>query len=249
MAILTAPKNIVLALIALLTICSCGIVNTGAATIKVPEIEEEPHNALGGKKPISDWFLPQPYPGEFDVDKNNSIDLMENYTYAKAVRVIFMRSGFITEADVDKNGFVDDEEWAVTLAKKRINKEWNEVFDIDKDGVMSVEEELQGLDHMKNIHDYYDNIVSTTAEFWVQTFNLEVAMTYDKDKDYNLSDEEIGEYLTAEKKSFMISFDWNADGKIEGPEAATASHVIMTVFDEVNDYMLALKVDKYKDYL
>jgi hypothetical protein len=248
MAILTTPKNIVIALIAFLTICSCGVVNTGATTVPVPKIEE-PVNALGGKKPISDWFHPQPYPGEFDVDKNNTIDVMENYTYAKAVRVIFMRSNFITEADVDKNGFVDDREWAVTLARKRINKEWDAVFDVNKDGVMSVEEEIQGLSHIKGIRDYYDNVVSVTAKFWIQTFNWELAMSYDKDKNYNLSDEEIGDYLTAEKKNFMISYDWNADGKIEGPEQATASQVIQQVFEELNDYLLAVKVDKYKDFL
>lgn len=243
-------KQAAVTLIALLTIGSCGVVNTNPPIppVEVPVIEEE-HNALGGKKPISDWFALQPHPEDFDVDKNGVINILESYTHIKASRLCFENSAFMKDADTDQNGFVDQFEWASAIALKRIRKEWEAVFDVNKDGEMSVIEELAGLDHMHNVREYYDNVVTATAMFWLNTFDAEKAMTYDKNKNSRIDDEEIGRFLTDHKDDLMISYDWNADGEIVGIEQETASQVIMQAFEEINDYLLALKVDKYRDFL
>lgn len=239
-------RRLILAISSALSLACCSLVNL-TPPIKTPVIEVE-HNSLGGKMPISDWFNLQVMPVDFDADKDGILTMIELYTYTKATRTIFDRSPIVIEADEDKNGFVTDNEWDRIVAKKRLNGQWLLVFDIDKDSKLSIDEELAALSHIKSIREYYDDVVTNTAMFWRNTFDLEKCMTYDTDKDSELSDEEIGAYLTAHKDDFIFSFDWNGDGEVIGHEQATASQVVLETMGAVNEYMMDLKVLKYRDF-
>ena len=242
------PKLIVSFTVAVLTMLGCAVVNTAVPTYNTPSVEVS-YNPLGGKMSISKWFSLQVHPSEFDVDKDGTLTMVEAYTHTKATRTIFDNSPIIKEADIDKSGYVTDTEWARIVAQKRVSGEWVQVFDTNQDGKMTVEEELQGLNHINRIKEYYTSIVQQTALFWRNTFDPDVAATFDVNGDSQITDEEIGTYLNAYMENFMFSYDWNGDGEVKGAEQATASQVVLELFKELNQYLLAKKAQEMSEYL
>ena len=98
------------ALFAAFSVCACAIINTTPENvidrIDITNSSQEP-NSIGGVKNITDWFAHVPDVIYFDVDGDSAISALEYYAYVKAVRSRFQwSSGWITEADKDKSGYV-----------------------------------------------------------------------------------------------------------------------------------------------
>ena len=212
------------------------------------ELEEE-SNSLGGVKNISDWFKLMPSVLDFDVDDNGSIDATEHYAYTKNVRWLFFNSSFVMDADADSNGYADSQEWSKQVAKVRVSGDWVKVFDTDQSGEMSVDEELLAVKHMADIYSYYGSIAQHTSLAWGNTVDPDDIKTKYAGNDWKMNAEEIGQYLTDNKASFIFYYDWNADGDITGIEAITAGDVVNRTFNKINEYLQQLKAQKYSDYL
>ncbi len=248
-------KGKLVILFSALSMYACGVTNLDRPKMVIDKVEiakeEEEYNSLGGVKNITDWFALMPSVIDFDVDKNSSIDELEYYAYIKYVRSQFQwKSPWTIEADEDKNGYVVDSEWAKQVARVRTNGDWLKVFDSDQDGKMSIEEELIAVKHVAQIKDYYSSVVQSTAMMWTRTVDVELIQSkYDADGSFSIDNEEVQKYINDNSKVFRFYFDWNDDGEINGIEAATATDVIQRTFDEINSYLMALKVQKYSGYL
>ena len=236
-----------------LSLYAYGITNLALPTYVIDKVEKEKleteSNSLGGVKNISDWFALMPSPLDFDVDNNNSIDGAEHYAYVKQVRWLFFNSPFVMDADADNSGYADSQEWDAQVAKVRVSGEWVEVFDTDKSGKMDVKEELSATKHIKDIYTYYGNVVQHSAIAWGNTVDPDEIQSKYMGEDWQMDGAEISRYLNDNKASFVFYYDWNADGKVTGIEAETASNVIQRTFSQINDYLLKKKEQKYSDYL
>ncbi len=248
-------KGKLVILFSVLSMYACGITNLDRPKMVIDKVEiakeEEEYNSLGGVKNITDWFALMPSVVDFDVDKNNSIDELEYYAYIKYVRSLFQwKSPWTAEADEDKSGYVVDGEWNKQIARVRANGDWVKVFDTDKDGKMSIDEELAAVKHIGQVKEYYSNVVSNTAMSWARTVDVAVIQNkYDADKSYSVDNAEVQKYINDNSKVFRFYFDWNDDGELTGIELATANDVIQRTFDEINRYLFALKAQKYSSYL
>ena len=227
-----------------------GITNMDPPRVTIDSVEEE-YNSLGGVKNITDWFALMPSVIDFDADKNSSIDELEYYSYIKYVRSQFQwKSPWTAEADEDKNGYVVDSEWAKQVARVRANGDWVKVFDTDRNEKMSIDEELLAVKHISQIKEYYSNVVSNTAMSWARTVDVELIQSkYDADGSMSVDNAEVQKYINDNSRVFRFYFDWNDDGELTGIELTTANDVIQRTFDEINRYLLALKVQKYSGYL
>ena len=244
-------KSVVL--LGALSLYACGITNQNLPTYIIDKVEKEKlssePNTLGGVKNISDWFALMPSALDYDVDSNNAIDQTEHYTYTKAVRWLFFNSPFMIDADADSTGYVDSQEWNKQVAKVRVNGDWVGVFDTDKSGKMSVEEELLAVKHMADIYAFYGSVVQHAALAWGNTVDPSEIQTKYAGEDWQMDAKEIGAYLTDNKDVFIFHYDWNGDGDVTGIEADTASSVVNRTFNKINEYLQQLKAQKYSDYL
>ena len=244
-------KSVVL--LGALSLYACGITNQNLPTYIIDKVEKEKlssePNTLGGVKNISDWFALMPSALDFDVDKNSSIDATEYYAYTKKVRWLFFNSPFVMDADADSSGYADSQEWGKQVAKVRVSGDWVEVFDTDRSGDMSVEEELIAVKHMTDIYSYYGSVVQHTALAWGNTVDVDEIQSKYAGDDWKVDAKEIGKYLTDNKASFIFYYDWNADGDVTGVEAMTAGDVVNRTFNKINEYLQQLKAAKYSDYL
>jgi len=244
-------KSVVL--LGALSLYAYGITNQSLPTYVIDKAEKEKlsiePNVLGGVKNISDWFTLMPSPLDFDVDKNGSIDASEHYAYTKKVRWLFLNSPFLMDADADNSGYTDSQEWDRQIAKVRVDGEWVAVFDTDQSGKMDVKEELSATKHMKDVYDYYGGVVQHAALTWGNTVNSDEIQSKYMGEDWQMDGAEISRYLNDNKASFVFYYDWNADGKVTGIEAETASNVVQRTFSQINDYLLKMKEQKYSDYL
>ncbi len=242
------------ALFVALSVCACAIINTTPKMvidrIDIVQEEQEP-NTLGGVKNISDWFSLMPDIIDFDVNGDSSISTLEYYTYVKAVRSRFQQgSGWITSADEDASGFVTDDEWAKQVAKVRVNGDWIKVFDTNRDGVVSIDEEVLATKYIAQVGDYYKSIVETTATSWPKTIDIdEIENKYDADGSWSIDMTELNQYLTDNAKTLMFYYDWNGDGAITGIENDTAMQVIRGTFKEINDYLNQLKAQYHSNII
>lgn len=238
-----------------LSLYACGITNLDRPKMVIDKVEiakeEAEYNSLGGVKNITDWFALMPSVTDFDHDKNSSIDELEYYSYVKFVRAQFQwKSPWTAEADENKNGYVGDTEWTRQVARVRANGDWVKVFDTNKDERMSIEEEVLAVKHIAQIKDYYSNVVTATAMSWARTVDVELIQSkYDADGSMSVDNPEVQKYINDNSKVFRFYFDWNDDGELSGIELATANDVIQRTFDEINQYLLALKIQKYSGYL
>ena len=244
-------KGKLLVLFASLVVFACGVTNMSPPEIKVNKEEKEEYNSIGGVKNITDWFALMPSFLDFDLDNNGSIDQLEYYSYIKNVRTQFQwHSPWCKEADENKNGYVVDVEWDRQVARVRSNGDWVKVFDADRDGKMSIDEELAAVKHIKGIKDYYSSVVTSTAMGWTRTVDVELIQSkYDADGSYSVDNEEVQKYINDHSKIFRFYFDWNDDGEINEIEAATANDVIQRTFDEINEYLMQLKAQKYSTFI
>lgn len=240
-------------LLGALSLYVCGITNTSLPTYVIDNIEKEKleteSNSLGGVKNISDWFALMPSVLDFDVDNNGSIDAAEHYAFVKQTRWLFYNSPFVMAADADESGYADSQEWDAQVAEARVSGEWVEVFDTDKSGKMDVSEELTAVKHMKDIYEYYGSVVQHSALAWGNTVDPDVIQAKYMGEDWQMDGAEISRYLNDNKEAFVFYYDWNADGKVTGIEATTASDVVQRTFSQINDYLLQVKAAKYSDYL
>ena len=245
----------ILALLVALSVCACALINTTPKEMVIDILdtgeEKEGPNVLGGVKNITDWFALMPSVADFDVDKSNSIDQMEYYLYVKFIRSQFQwASNWTEEADEDKSGYVTTAEWAKQVAKVRVNEDWVKVFDTDRDGKMSVDEEIVASKHINDIEEYYRTVVTTTATTWPRTIDVDVMKDkYDADGSWSIDDAELTKYLNDTATTFMFYYDWNGNGMLDPIERATASDVIKGTFKEINEYLSALKAQKYSEFL
>ncbi len=249
-----AIKKIV-ALLGAFSVSACALVNTSLPKMVIDRIEitkeEQQYNSLGGVKNITDWFGLVPSVISFDVDKNNSIDVNEYYAYTKNVRAVLQwGSGWISEADEDASGYVTEGEWAKQLATVRVNGDWLKVFDTDLDGKVSIEEELVGIKYIGDVEKYYRSVVTSTATSWSKTLDVDhIQLKYDTDKSWSIDSDELTKYLNDNSKTFMFYYDWNGDGELTGVEIKTANEVIRGAFNEINQYLAALKAQYYSEFI
>ena len=232
------------------------VVVTGLGTInplgsKVDSSWNALINSKSGIKNITDWFALMPDVIDFDLNDDSAISSFEYYIFLKAVRARFQwKSGWIADADEDKSGFVSPQEWAKQVAKARVNGDWVKVFDANRDGKMSVEEEVLATRYITQVREYYTDVVDATATSWSKTIDIdEIETKYDADGSWSIDNEELAKYLNDNIKSLMFHYDWNGDGEISGIENDTLNEVIRGTFNGINEYLADLKAQFYSNIL
>ena len=201
---------------------------------------------------VSDWFIPSPPQSEFDLDGNGLLSVVEEYNYVKVLRVGLNKSDFIINADIDKNGYVDSTEWEIGIAFTRVNGLWIQVFDQDKDGKLSLNEEVQGVRYMGRVYEMYKATVHRTATYWQSTWkeNAEEFVTsLDANSDYKIDQEELNKYLEDNQAEINRCYDWDSDGELTGVELATAFQMFTQSFNEFNKFLQGKKAIAYRNIL
>lgn len=224
-----------------LTISACALVNTSIPQHGTPLatlLNTDQPLAEDGEPINNDWFLRSKPIFEFDLDKNNIIDRIEAYMHAKDLRVTYLKSPFMIKADKNKNGFVQQDEWIVAIAESRVDGSWLKQWDVNRDGKLSVEEELLGVNTMKQVEAHYNQTCQTTALSFQNSIDTDKLITYDKDKDYKITSEEFNDYINTEFfVEYYFFFDWDGNGLVEGVEKSTSNQALLALISQINDYL------------